>query len=253
MNKLIGFTSLFTHKKQLALFFCLVIIPFKETLAHIGPSYVFLSDTAIFRVNMISFFLACILLCSFFIKDLWNYLKNDFSFLPFLSFRKSLVISLLFGLIFLMFFILSSGTSSLLTAETWTEKKKLTSVKPVNQNQINLEIEKIDKHHLFLERKMRLIDLKEFLWRYASLNEGEFPESIESSQIPEKYWKLPQRFDLKYQYFPGQKLSENQKPSVLVSELDFYDDRQFVLQTDGTFHHISKQEWNDLQKSGEEK
>src|SRR5579862_293070 len=61
-----------------------------------------LSDMAEIRLQNISFFLAGFLLSAFLIRLLWNYLAKEWPWLPRISYRRALGVTLVWGLIFVL-------------------------------------------------------------------------------------------------------------------------------------------------------
>jgi len=88
------------------------------------PSLV-LSDAANLRLSGISFFVALLLLTALGFKYLWNYLRRDFSRMPYLSYAKSLAFTLLLGLLFNIILLMIAGTRELMTPGAW-EKSGVT-------------------------------------------------------------------------------------------------------------------------------
>ena len=248
------FNFSFKNKRHFVVLFCLLVIPLDEVFAHQGGgSHTFFSETGLLRINMISFFLALLVFCSYFIKNTWNQIRVDFLYLPRLTFKKSFLITSMIGLLLLVFMTFTIGANKFITAETWSNKTIKESSDHTQQEEKVLNREEDEKYVLSLKRKLHLQQLKDALWKYASENEGDFPESIGSSEFPDEYWILPELYELKYQYFKGLKPSENKDSSVLVSELNFYHDGPFILKTDGEISQISKEKWKNLQTTGAEK
>jgi hypothetical protein len=84
-----------------------------------GMPSVTLSDAASLRLSGISFFLALLLLAAWGFKALWNYLRRDFSRLPFLSYRMALAFVLLLGLLLNVVLLMIAGTRELMTPGAW--------------------------------------------------------------------------------------------------------------------------------------
>lgn len=90
-----------------------------------GMPNVTLSDVASLRLSGISFFLALLLLTAWGFKLLWNYLRRDFSRLPYLSYRMALAFVLLLGLLLNISLLMIAGTRELMTPGAW-EKSGIT-------------------------------------------------------------------------------------------------------------------------------
>src|SRR5262245_43624975 len=87
-----------------------------------GMPSVTLTDAARLRVQNISFFLACVLVCAAIIRFLWNYLRKDFTFLPRLSYGKALGLVTLWGLLFVLVLTMISGARELMTPGAWEKQ-----------------------------------------------------------------------------------------------------------------------------------
>src|SRR5437762_9168023 len=133
-----------------------------------------LTDVAKMRLENISFFLVGFFLSAFLIKLLWNYLANDWTFLPRLSYFKALGVVTLWGLLFVLVLTMISGARELMTPGAW-EKKGITYklADPERESQLRLA------------RRQRLEDLRDALWNYAYKHEGRFPSVLSSeTSIP---------------------------------------------------------------------
>jgi hypothetical protein len=92
-----------------------------------------LTDIARMRVQAISFFLVCFLLSAWVVQGIWNSLRGDFPRLPRLSYRRSLGLVGLWGLLFLLVLTMISGARELMTPGAWRKEGytyKLDEVKP---------------------------------------------------------------------------------------------------------------------------
>ena len=81
-------------------------------IALAGMPSITLSDLARVRLQTISFFLVVFLLCSWVVRRIWNGLRKDFSWLPFLSFRRAMGLVGLWGLLFVLVLTMISGRGS---------------------------------------------------------------------------------------------------------------------------------------------
>jgi hypothetical protein len=90
-----------------------------------GMPNVTLSDVASLRLAGISFFLVLLLLTAWGFKHLWNYVRRDFSRLPYLSYRMALAFVLLLGLLLNVSLLMIAGTRELMTPGAW-EKSGIT-------------------------------------------------------------------------------------------------------------------------------
>ncbi len=71
------------------------------------------------RVSTISFFVFVILMVALTIKLLWNYLRQDFPRMPFITYKKSLVLVFLLGLLFNVVLFMIAGARELMTPGAW--------------------------------------------------------------------------------------------------------------------------------------
>jgi hypothetical protein len=88
-------------------------------VARAGMPSVNLADVARMRVQTISFFLAGLLLSSWVVQLLWNYLRRDFTALPRLTYGKALGVVVLWGLLFVLVLTMISGARELMTPGAW--------------------------------------------------------------------------------------------------------------------------------------
>jgi hypothetical protein len=71
------------------------------------------------RLQVVSFFLGGLLLSALAVKWLWNSLQREFSKLPKISYGKSLVITIAWGLLFCIVLVMISGARELMTPGAW--------------------------------------------------------------------------------------------------------------------------------------
>ncbi len=83
-----------------------------EKAAYAGMPAVTFSDIAAMRLQAISFFLLCFLLCAWFIQRLWNAARVDFPRLPYLSYKRASGLVALWGLLFLLVLSMISARAS---------------------------------------------------------------------------------------------------------------------------------------------
>jgi hypothetical protein len=111
--------------------FCLTIAPatawagMPKPLPIDVPRILRVNDTALERIQVISFFLMTFLVCSATVMMLWNYLQRDFPKLPRLSFGKAAAGVFLWGMLFIIVLTMISGARELMTPGAW-EKQGVT-------------------------------------------------------------------------------------------------------------------------------
>jgi hypothetical protein len=81
-----------------------------------------LNDSALARLQAISFFLMAFLLCAALIMLLWNYVQRDFPRLPRLSFGRAAAAVFLWGLLFVVVLTMISGARELMTPGAWEKQ-----------------------------------------------------------------------------------------------------------------------------------
>ncbi len=74
----------------------------QPSVAHAGMPSVTFSDIAALRLEAISFFLFCFLVCSWLVQRIWNAARVDFPRLPHLSYKRAIGLVALWGLLFLL-------------------------------------------------------------------------------------------------------------------------------------------------------
>jgi hypothetical protein len=80
---------------------------------------VYFYETAGERLEVISFFLAVLLILALIVQGLWNGLRRDFPRLPRLGYFRALGLLLLWGLLFVLVLTMISGARELLTPGAW--------------------------------------------------------------------------------------------------------------------------------------
>ncbi|MHB1422980.1 MAG: hypothetical protein ACYC3I_07260 [Gemmataceae bacterium] len=195
------------------------------SIAQAGMPSITLTDLARLRVQSISFFLAALLLSSWLVQLLWNYLRRDFSFLPRLGYGKALGAVILWGLLFVLVLTMISGARELMTPGAW-EKQGATyrlSQQPAAEPR-PMEREQ--------ERRESLDRLRIALWQYAEAHQGRFPISIPESGIAEDLWLVPGPSHPRYLYVGG--LTADRGSVPLVYEPGDFGDPRLVLLTNGS-------------------
>lgn len=83
------------------------------------PTILRLNEEPHQRLQVISFFLLGLLICSAAVKFLWNFLARDFPRLPRLSLGKAVSLVVLWGLLFIVVLTMISGARELMTPGAW--------------------------------------------------------------------------------------------------------------------------------------
>jgi hypothetical protein len=202
-------------------------------VARAGMPAITLSDVARLRIQTISFFLVGLLLSSWFVQLLWNYLRHDFSRLPRLTYGKALSIVVLWGLLFMLVLTMISGARELMTPGAW-RKEGLTyrlnqDPPPPPAPGPSPEQER--------ERRHKLEALRDAQWGYARSHDGSFPPRDSVRQILADLWWVSGSSGPRYLYVPG--LAAHRGSVPLVYEPARGDDSRLVLLTDGTIRPMS--------------
>jgi hypothetical protein len=195
------------------------------------PSFT-LTDLARMRVQTISFFLMGLLLSSWIVQLLWNYLRRDFSALPRLGYGKALSAVILWGLLFVLVLTMISGARELMAPGAWEKQGltyRLSSPQPAPSPQ-PMEWEQ--------ERRESLDRLRIALWEHAQKHDGHFPAS--ASAIADDLWLSPAPSRPRYLYVGG--LIADRGSFPLVYEPAAFGDRRLVLLTNGTIQAMDVEE-----------
>jgi hypothetical protein len=211
-------------------------------IAHAGmPTVtVTLTEMAEVRLQNISFFLAGFLVCAFLIRLLWNYLHTQFSRLPRLSYPLALGVTLAWGLVFVLVLTMISGARELMTPAAWERDGRTYKVvgdKPPSSSGATED-----------ERKRKLEDLRFALWDQAQLNDGTFPASRDTSDIPADLWRVPHPTGMRYLYTGDLNRKGSTRP--LAWEPELFGEGRFALFTNGSIRKVTSDELDELLKEG---
>ncbi|MFO0818329.1 MAG: hypothetical protein U1A77_10335 [Pirellulales bacterium] len=77
------------------------------------------SENGAGRLQAISFFAVTILLATWIVKGLWNFIASDSQWLPRISFAKAAAVVLLWGVAFVVVLTMIAGARELLTPGAW--------------------------------------------------------------------------------------------------------------------------------------
>ncbi len=196
-----------------------------------GMPSITLTEITKLRLDAISFFLVGVLLSAWGVQTLWNLLSRDIAKLPHIRYSTSLTGIILWGLLFMLVLTMISGARELMTPGAWG---KVGYTYELTEQE---EFETPKSSQLLAERRERLELLRTMLWAHRAVNEGRFPESIESSGIAAELWKQPGAEVATYQYDSA--ANESSEPIPLVTEYMVYDGAaQFVLMSDGAIREL---------------
>jgi hypothetical protein len=194
-------------------------------VAAAGMPMTTLSDLARMRLQTISFFLLVFLLCSCVVRLIWNAARDDFSWLPYLSYRRACGLVALWGLLFLLVLTMISGARELMTPGAW---KKEGFTYKLNDDEAATKAPANERED---ERRAALDRLRTALWTYARHHDGHFPQSDSPPEIPDTAWRIPDPSGMKFIYNRG--LSADHGSSPLAFEPGVFGANRLVLLTDG--------------------
>lgn len=175
------------------------------------------------RLQAISFFVACLLLCAWGVRWLWNSLRKDVTWLPALTYRRSLSLVMLWGLLFVIVLTMISGARELMTPGAW--RKQGWTYKLAEPTSTNSQAR---AGHT--ERRQALERLRTELWLYAATHQGRFP-SVDELKVDADLWNVPGWPDQKFILVPNRHAEEAGR--LLVSEPEVDGDERQVLLTNG--------------------
>ena len=188
-----------------------------------------LTDLARLRLETISFFLVLLLVGALFIKLLWNGLCRDFARLPRLTYPRALILTVLWGLLFILVLTMISGARELMTPGAW------------EKNGVTYRLKSPPEREAFdAERLSRLAELKSALWAYARQHEGNFPADARAAGISPTVWQTPEASRIRYVYVPGRKPDAGR--DVVAYEPAALPSPRFVLTSDGIIRKMSDAE-----------
>ena len=122
-----GLRSCFTLL-PVQLLFAVILIGLSPAITFAGMPYVLsenvytelrLRGEPIERLQVISFFLGGVLLSALAVKWLWNGLQLEFTKLPKISYGRSLLVTIAWGLLFCIVLVMISGARELMTPGAW--------------------------------------------------------------------------------------------------------------------------------------
>jgi hypothetical protein len=174
------------------------------------------------RWQALSFFVACLLGLSWFVKRLWNALRRDLPALPRLGYGRALSFVLLWGLLFVIVLTMISGARELMTPGAWQKRgwtyqlASTASATPPADNKA--------------ERRQALEQLRWALWQYAAAHHGQFPAQ-EDQGIDPGLWEVPGWPGLEFLYVSG--LTAAGQGQLLAFEPEVDGDSRWALLSNG--------------------
>lgn len=204
-------------------------------MALAGMPSVTLTDFARLRLDAISFFLMVFLLCAWAVKGLWNSFRTEFPKLPRISYRRSLLLTTLWGLLFVIVLTMISGARELMTPGAWRKDgftyalEEQESPPPRRAQEVDLATR---------QDKLRLLGAE--LLRYAIRHDGRFPSERDARElIAAEFWQLPEMPATKYLYLEDRNAEVD---SLLAWEPAVFGDSPLGLITSGEVRAVSRDE-----------
>jgi hypothetical protein len=209
-------------------------------VVHAGMPTVNLTDAGRMRLDSLSFFAVGFLLSAWGIRSLWNLLQRDFPRLPRLTFKAAAGVVFLWGMLFVLVLTMISGARELMTPGAWEKQGltyKLADANAVHSVAAGLTTAPREHDALARRRAQQLQNLHVALLAYAARHDGQYPSVEAAEGIGAEIWNLPDRLGARYLYVPGGSVVDVSE--VVAYEPLVYDDRQFVLWTDGRIQPMS--------------
>jgi hypothetical protein len=200
-----------------------------------GMPNITLTDAASMRLQSISFFLVVFLLSALVIRWIWNAFTKEFSWLPRLSYWKSLGLVGLWGLLFLLVLTMISGARELMTPGAWKKDGLTYTLGEEKKPQEPTAPAPLTEE----ERRRKLLLLFTSLKEYAAAHEGHFPSANETT-IPNHLWRTPHACGMRYIYLPNRTISDGGR--VLACEPELFGDGRLVLFTNGDIRRMTSAE-----------
>jgi hypothetical protein len=200
-----------------------------------------LTETAHGRFQAISFFAITVLVSAATVRFLWNLLQKDFPKLPRLSYQKSIVGVLLWGLLFVIVLAMISGARELMTPGAWKKDGGTYRLAASNVLAPDTDTE--------ADRKGQLERLKARLLQFAEAHGGQFPASDDATDIPRELWEVPEGGGLRYLYVPH--LSNAGPATLVVYEPELDRRRRYALLTNGAILCLTSAEIDQFLKREE--
>lgn len=196
-----------------------------------GMPGVTISDLVRLRLQTLSFFLLVLLVCTWSVRGIWNWLRRDFPRLPRLSFPRALGLVALWGTLFVLVLTMISGARELMTPGAW-KKQGLTY-----QLAADPAPRAAPEQALEAARRNKLDTLRRALWRFAADHNERFPDSDQDPGVPAETWESVDPSGMHYLYNPKGKPDVGS--AVLAYEPGLFGATRLVLFTDGTIRPMS--------------
>lgn len=185
------------------------------------------------QVQALSFFLASLFVGAFAVQWLWNHARRDFPVLPQISYRRSLSLVVLWGLLFVVVLTMISGARELMTPGAWRKQGWTYQLEKLAAN---------DDMTLAANRETRrgsLEQLRTALWQYAATHGGKFPARDQAGDDA-RMWDIPGHPGLQFLAVPDRSAEETGRLLVFEPQID--GDDRLVLLTNGLIGSMRTEE-----------
>lgn len=223
----------------------LVLFALTPAIAFAGMPSIQLHDIAKLRLEVISFFGVGLLLSAGVVKIVWNRFRQDFEWLPRLSFSRACGIVVLWGLLFVVVLTMISGARELMTPGAW-EQDGITYKLSNHDEQVAEQDEKNQIPREFEQRTDRLQKLYIALLKYSATHEGRFPLADEFASVAGEFATLPGNAGMPVVYLPGRITPGASR--LLAYEPKVYDE-SLALFSDGEVRSFSFEQVIALRES----
>ncbi len=181
-----------------------------------------INDTALQRLQTLSFFVLVLLVSAVAFWALWNALQRDFQKLPRLSFLKSLGVVLLWGILFIVVLTMISGARELMTPGAWIKQGFTYRLAPDTRP---------EQSSSAASRRKHLESLRQALWQFAATHDGQFPPQAGGDTLSRELWDVPETGGLRYLYVAGRKATD--QAIILAYEPEIDSEQRLVLLANG--------------------
>lgn len=180
------------------------------------------------RLQSISFFLLAFLLSTWAVQGLWNWLRRDFEKLPKLTYRRSLALVTLWGLLFVLVLTMISGARELMTPGAWEPKPGALTYQLRNPKPEPMPTD--------VQRRAKLEALRAALWMYAGSHNEQLPPTAFGPELPADVWETTDLSRVRYVYLPGRTRGD---AKMLIAHEPAVFGAQFGLYGDGDIRRVS--------------
>lgn len=192
-----------------------------------------LTDLAKMRFEVLSFFVATFLASALVLKLTWNYLAPDFSWMPQVSYKKSLALLGVAGLFMYVVLTMISGARELMTPGAWIKNGATYKLRTQTETDVKIQ-----------HRRLMIENLSQRLREYANTTDGKLPTKRLGPEIPVETWiySLDGKQSMPFEYIGGLDYSLESTAKLIVAyEPPLAGSDRFVLFTNG---EIQKLDWS---------